>query len=188
MRVVSLSAPFLVPQVVAMPLSFAMKFTIPDCRVEDRRGVYPFTFTMSIVWIGFLSFMMVDFADRAGCVMGVLLALLHHKPVCVRLPFTAMHAGVPDFLMGVVVLSVGTSVPDALSSILVARNGQVNQDARSPSVRVAAHWHSLAVQGNMAVCNVLGSNVFNILLGLGLPWMLANVMYVASLPSAPARC
>jgi len=119
-------------EVVAMPLSFAMKFTIPDCRVEDRRGVYPFTFTMSIVWIGFLSFMMVDFADRAGCVMGV-----------------------PDFLMGLVVLSVGTSVPDALSSILVARNGQ----------------------GNMAVCNVLGSNVFNILLGLGLPWMLANVMY-----------
>lgn len=33
-------------------------------------------------------------------------------------------SGVPEFLMGLVVLSVGTSVPDALSSILVARNGQ----------------------------------------------------------------
>ena len=83
---------------------------------------------MSIVWIGVLSFLMVDFAARAGCILGV-----------------------PEFLMGLVVLSVGTSVPDALSSVLVARNGQ----------------------GNMAVCNVLGSNVFNILLGLGLPWYCA---------------
>ena len=31
-------------------------------------------------------------------------------------------------------------------------------------------------QGNMAVCNVLGSNVFNILLGLGLPWLVAAWM------------
>ena len=28
----------------------------------------------------------------------------------------------------------------------------------------------------MAVCNVLGSNVFNILLGLGLPWLIAASM------------
>ena len=56
--------------------------------------------------------------------------------------------------MGLTVLAAGTSVPDALSSVLVARNGQ----------------------GNMAVCNVLGSNVFNILLGLGLPWLIAASM------------
>lgn len=55
--------------------------------------------------------------------------------------------------MGLTVLAAGTSVPDALSSVLVARNGQ----------------------GNMAVCNVLGSNVFNILLGLGLPWLIASL-------------
>jgi len=119
-------------EVIAFPLALLMKISIPDCRLEERRSWYPLTFTMSIVWIGILSFLMVDFAGRAGCIIGV-----------------------PEFLMGLVVLSVGTSVPDALSSILVARNGQ----------------------GNMAVCNVLGSNVFNILLGLGLPWMIANLMY-----------
>ena len=46
------------------------------------------------------------------------------------------------------------SVPDALSSILVAKNGQ----------------------GDMAVANVLGSNVFNIFLGLGLPWFIKTLI------------
>ena len=59
------------------------------------------SFAMSIVWIGLLSFLMVDFAGRAGCVLGV-----------------------PELVMGLVVLSAGTSVPDALSSIIVAKNGQ----------------------------------------------------------------
>lgn len=59
------------------------------------------TFTMSIVWIGILSFIMVDFGARAGCVLGV-----------------------PGLVMGLVVLAAGTSVPDALSSVLVARLGQ----------------------------------------------------------------
>jgi len=120
---------------VALPLALAMKVTIPDCREEKWRTWYFATFTMSIVWIGLLSFLMVDFAGRAGCILQI-----------------------DEFLMGLVVLSVGTSVPDALSSLIVARNGQ----------------------GNMAVCNVLGSNVFNILLGLGLPWLVA-----ASMQGAP---
>jgi len=119
-------------EIISSPLALLMKWSIPDCRLDEWRSWFPMTFTMSIFWIGLLSFLMVDFAGRAGCIIGV-----------------------PEFLMGLVVLSVGTSVPDALSSILVARNGQ----------------------GNMAVCNVLGSNVFNILLGLGLPWMIANFIY-----------
>ena len=56
---------------------------------------------------------------------------------------------VPELLIGLVVLSVGTSVPDALASVIVARQGQ----------------------GNMAVCNAVGSNIFNICLCLGLPWL-----------------
>ena len=109
----------------------AMSLTIPDCRDEKWQRCFPLTFAMSILWIGILSFLMVDFAARAGCILGI-----------------------PEFLMGLTVLAAGTSVPDALSSVLVARNGQ----------------------GNMAVCNVLGSNVFNILLGLGLPWLIAASM------------
>ncbi len=42
----------------------------------------------------------------------------------------------------------GTSIPDALSSIVVAKQGM----------------------GDMAVANAIGSNVFDIWLGLGLPY------------------
>ena len=42
----------------------------------------------------------------------------------------------------------------------------------------SAHaYASSSSQGNMAVCNVLGSNVFNILLGLGCPWMIASLLH-----------
>ena len=46
------------------------------------------------------------------------------------------------------VLAAGTSLPDTLSSVVVARKGM----------------------GDMAVANAIGSNVFNVLFGLGLPW------------------
>lgn len=52
--------------------------------------------------------------------------------------------------MGLVVVAAGTSIPDALSSILVARDGY----------------------GDMAVSNAIGSNVFDINLGLGAPFLL----------------
>ena len=74
---------------------------------------------------------MVDFASRMGCVLKV-----------------------PGLVMGLIVIAAGTSVPDALSSILVAQNGQ----------------------GDMAVANVLGSNIFNIFLGLGLPWLIKTAI------------
>jgi Ca2+/Na+ antiporter len=57
--------------------------------------------------------------------------------------------------MGVTVLAAGTSVPDAIGSLLVARDGK----------------------GDMAVSNAIGSNVFDILLGLGLPWMLSGLIW-----------
>jgi len=117
--------------VAAKPMEKMLAWTIPDCR-EDRWAKHYFlTFTMSIIWIGLLSFVMVDFASRAACVMGI-----------------------SELVVGLCVLSVGTSVPDALSSIIVAKQGQ----------------------GNMAVCNALGSNIFNILLGLGLPWWINTLL------------
>ena len=113
--------------IIAKPMELILYFTIPDCRTDFWKRAYFLTFLMSILWIGGLSFIMVDFASRAACVLGV-----------------------SELVIGLVVLSVGTSVPDALSSVIVAKQGQ----------------------GNMAVCNALGSNIFNILLGLGLPWWL----------------
>ena len=57
--------------------------------------------------------------------------------------------GVPKYIVALTVLAFGTSVPDMMSSIIVAKQGR----------------------GGMAISNALGSNVFDILIGLGLPWM-----------------
>merc|ERR1712167_194430 len=90
---------------------------------------YLISFTMRIVWIGVTSWAMVALAQKMGC-----------------------HLGVGAFSMGLVVLASGTSIPDALSSIVVAKEGE----------------------GDMACANAVGSNVFNIFLGIGLPMMLSE--------------
>merc|ERR1712046_117118 len=58
-------------------------------------------------------------------------------------------------VMGVSVLAIGTSVPDGLASLAVAKDGQ----------------------GDMAVANAVGSNVFDICLGLGIPWTMSYSLF-----------
>lgn len=59
--------------------------------------------------------------------------------------------GIPDPVMGLTFLAAGTSLPDALASLGVALKGKADQ----------------------AVANANGSNVFDICIGLALPWMIA---------------
>jgi len=63
--------------------------------------------------------------------------------------------GIKSLFMGLTVLAAGTSIPDALGSIASAKRGM----------------------GDMAVANAIGSNVFDILIGLGLPWFLRGVIF-----------
>jgi len=53
--------------------------------------------------------------------------------------------------MGVTILAAGTSIPDLLSSVIVARQGF----------------------GDMAVSSSIGSNIFDILVGLPIPWLIS---------------
>lgn len=55
---------------------------------------------------------------------------------------------IPAVIVGLTVLAAGTSIPDLMSSLIVARQGR----------------------GGMAISNAIGSNIFDILIGLGLPW------------------
>ncbi|CAJ1945270.1 unnamed protein product [Cylindrotheca closterium] len=57
---------------------------------------------------------------------------------------------VPDSVVGVTVSAAGTSLPNYIASKIAAEKGL----------------------GNQAVSNAFGSNTFNILVGLGLPWTL----------------
>eukprot|EP00177_Eucheuma_denticulatum_P004788 GFKZ01008698.1.p1 GENE.GFKZ01008698.1~~GFKZ01008698.1.p1 ORF type:complete len:598 (+),score=63.76 GFKZ01008698.1:594-2387(+) len=119
---------------IFFPLNFFWKLLfsvlIVDCSRDDRAHLWWLTFLMSIVLISGISYLMVEAARLAGCLIGI--------------PATAM---------GLTVLAAGTSVPDALASVSVARGGA----------------------GDMAVSNAIGSNVFDILLGLGFPWFIGDL-------------
>lgn len=63
--------------------------------------------------------------------------------------------GVPESLVALTVLAIGTSVPDLYSSIAAANRGR----------------------GTVAVTNAIGSNVFDILPGLALPWLVGLAIW-----------
>lgn len=58
--------------------------------------------------------------------------------------------GIPESIMGLFILAAGTSIPYCLSSIAVARRGH----------------------GDMAVSSSIGSNIFDVLIGLPVPWFI----------------
>jgi len=120
--------------VIKFPLQAAMFITIPDVGRERFEGGHWFwlTFLMSIVWIALLAFVMVWMATVIGIVLEI-----------------------PDPVMGLTLLAGGTSIPDALSSLAVARKGF----------------------GDMAVSSSIGSNVFDILIGLPVPWFIATGIF-----------
>ncbi|KAH8057532.1 calcium, potassium:sodium antiporter [Aureococcus anophagefferens] len=83
-------------------------------------------FVVSILWIGIFSYFMVEWATVVGDTLGI-----------------------PSVVMGLTFLAAGTSVPDLLSSVIVARQGH----------------------GDMAVSSSVGSNIFDVLFGLPVPWL-----------------
>jgi len=113
------------------PWRFAFKYTVPVCTEPGWENWYMATFLMSILWIALTSYFMAAWATAIGCMLG-------------------FNPG----LMGLTLVAAGTSIPDALGSIAVAREGH----------------------GDMAVSNAIGSNVFDIFLGLGLPWFISIFM------------
>ena len=116
---------------ISWPLLLCLFLTIPNCNNPRFEKFFILTFVMSTVWIAAFSYIMVWMV----CLVGYTL-------------------GIPDTIMGITFLAAGTSVPDTIASVMVARNGY----------------------GDMAVSNSIGSNVFDILLGLGLPWFLSTTL------------
>jgi K+-dependent Na+/Ca+ exchanger-like protein len=67
--------------------------------------------------------------------------------------------GIPEIIIALTVVAVGTSIPDLVSSAIVAKQGRPG----------------------MAVNNAVGSNIFDILIGLGLPFLLYHVFSTGKL-------
>lgn len=101
-----------------------------DSRVAGNEKWCYFQFLASICWIGVYSYFMVDWITKIGLICGI-----------------------PAVVMGLTLLAAGTSVPDLLSSVVVAKAGR----------------------GDMAVSSSIGSNIFDVTVGLPLPWILFNL-------------
>jgi Ca2+/Na+ antiporter len=135
---------------VSFPLMVAFTYTIPDpnrgfpCVGIKFKHWYIITFCMAIAWMGLLVEVMVEHAIEA-----------FHEAL-----------GVDMGPLGLTFVAAGTSFPDFLASMLVAKKGLAD----------------------MAVSNAFGSNIFDVLLGLGWPWMMQTaivdpgaVLYVGSM-------
>ncbi|KAJ8402709.1 hypothetical protein AAFF_G00363810 [Aldrovandia affinis] len=115
---------------LAWPLCLLLFFTVPDCGSPRWERCFMVSFINSTMWIAGFSYIMVWMVTVIGYTLGI-----------------------PDVIMGITFLAAGTSVPDCMASLIVARQGL----------------------GDMAVSNSIGSNVFDILVGLGLPWAIQTL-------------
>ncbi|XP_030010306.1 sodium/potassium/calcium exchanger 3 isoform X2 [Sphaeramia orbicularis] len=117
--------------VITWPLGVLLYCTVPNCVQPRWHRWFMVTFVASTLWIAVFSYLMVWMVTIISSTLDI-----------------------PDYIMGITFLAAGTSVPDCMASLIVARQGM----------------------GDMAVSNSIGSNIFDILLGLGFPWALRTLV------------
>ncbi|XP_057705375.1 sodium/potassium/calcium exchanger 1-like isoform X4 [Corythoichthys intestinalis] len=115
-----------------LPIVFPLWLTLPDVRNPTSKKYFAFTFIGTILWIAVFSYLMVWWAHQVGETIGI-----------------------SEEIMGLTILAAGTSIPDLITSVIVARKGL----------------------GDMAVSSSVGSNIFDITVGLPVPWLLYSLMH-----------
>ncbi|XP_075306739.1 sodium/potassium/calcium exchanger 2-like isoform X6 [Odontesthes bonariensis] len=113
-----------------MPIVLPLWLTLPDVRKNSSKKFFPVTFLGAISWIAIFSYLMVWWAHQVGETIGI-----------------------TEEIMGLTILAAGTSIPDLITSVIVARKGL----------------------GDMAVSSSVGSNIFDITVGLPFPWLLWSI-------------
>merc|ERR1719464_1173168 len=88
-----------------------------------------------VCWLGLLTFFVVDCSEKIG-------KCLH----------------VPGNLLGISLLAIGSSLPDCISSVIVARQMKID----------------------MAVANAFGSNIFDVNLCVGFSFLLGSITHLLS--------
>eukprot|EP00448_Togula_jolla_P007356 CAMPEP_0170600592 /NCGR_PEP_ID=MMETSP0224-20130122/17415_1 /TAXON_ID=285029 /ORGANISM="Togula jolla, Strain CCCM 725" /LENGTH=674 /DNA_ID=CAMNT_0010925325 /DNA_START=30 /DNA_END=2055 /DNA_ORIENTATION=+ len=108
---------------MSLPVYVPLYYSIPT----PSERWFLASFVISLLWIAGFAFFLVMWVEIVGEVVGI-----------------------PSTIMGFTLLAAGTSIPDAVSSVAVARQGE----------------------GDMAVSSSIGSNIFDILVGLPIPWII----------------
>ncbi|XP_059352788.1 sodium/potassium/calcium exchanger Nckx30C-like isoform X2 [Daphnia carinata] len=119
------------------PILWPLWLTLPDTRTPQGKRFFVITFIGSILWIAAYSYLMVWWANLTGETVYI-----------------------PPEVMGLTFLAAGTSIPDLITSVIVARKGL----------------------GDMAVSSSVGSNIFDICVGLPLPWLLYCIIMGSPVP------
>ncbi|XP_031693660.1 sodium/potassium/calcium exchanger 2-like [Oncorhynchus kisutch] len=114
-----------------LPIVFPLWLSLPDVRRETSTKFFPITFIGSICWIAAFSYLMVWWAHQVGETFWI-----------------------TEEIMGLTILAAGTSIPDLITSVIVARKGL----------------------GDMAVSSSVGSNIFDITVGLPFPWLIYGLI------------
>ncbi|KAL1007594.1 hypothetical protein UPYG_G00088860 [Umbra pygmaea] len=115
-----------------LPIVFPLWLTVPDVRNPASKKYFAMTFIGSITWIAVFSYLMVWWAHQVGETIGI-----------------------SEEIMGLTILAAGTSIPDLITSVIVARKGL----------------------GDMAVSSSVGSNIFDITMGLPVPWLIFSLIH-----------
>ena len=121
-----------VSAIVCFPFHALFHYTIPNAENPTApRGAAWICFSICLLYLLGFTVGMVVACQKIGCLIGM-----------------------DEAVIGATLLAWGSSLPDALTSVFVAKSGK----------------------GNMAVSNVLGANVFDVLFALGFPWLLLTLI------------
>lgn len=123
-------------KILLFPMALAIKLTVP----KPTKRIYFLTFALSVVWIGFFSYLDIWLVKIIGRTFKI-----------------------PETVLGLTILAGGSSIPEVISSVIVVKRGSAGGHA------------------NMALCNLFGSNIFDILICLGLPWLLKSILTMINL-------
>ncbi|XP_037728035.1 sodium/potassium/calcium exchanger 2 isoform X1 [Drosophila subpulchrella] len=119
--------------IFVFPIKFTLSLLIPH--PMKYRRLYPLSFIMCILCIGGNAYLIVWMLTAFG---------------------VAIH--VPTIVMGLTFLAAGSTMPEAVSSLISLRNGE----------------------SGIGVSNSLGANSLAILLSLGVPWFIKNCIHYGS--------
>lgn len=116
--------------ILTFPAKFLLKLTIPSCQSQGS-ALLVLTFSMCAVWMAVLTYIISWMITILG-----------------------MELSVPHSVMGITFIAAGLSIPETVSSVIVAKQGL----------------------GSMALGSTLGSSIFGILVCMGLPWLLDSAL------------
>lgn len=117
---------------IKLPVCVLLFYTLPDVRENRSKHLFALSFLGSIFWICIFAYFMVWWTTVIGLYMGISTTVL-----------------------GITMVAAGSSVPDLITSLIVARKGY----------------------GDMAISSSIGSNIFDVTIGLPLPWLLHSLMH-----------